>query len=165
MVAAWAHRYLDAVHEAPTPSAPDAYADDGGSATISGGFTTSLRARGFGLLADEPASVGGGQLGPTPYDFLNLSLASCTAMTLRMFADRKKWPLEEVHVVVTHDRVHADDCEDCEHTEGHIDVLTRTLEMTGDLDDGQRNKLQRIADRCPVHKTLEGQLEVRTVCK
>lgn len=162
VVAAWAHRYLDEVHEAPTSSSPDTYADDGGSATNSGGFTTSLRARGFGLLADEPASVGGGQLGPTPYDFLNLALASCTAMTLRMFADRKKWPLEEVHVVVTHDRVHAADCEDCEHTEGHIDVLTRTLEMAGDLDDGQRNELQRIADRCPVHKTLEGQLEVRT---
>lgn len=83
-------------------------------------------------------------------------------MTLRLYADRKGWALDEVGVSVSHERVHADDCTDCEHQDGHIDLINRSLRLTGDLDDGQRTALRRIADRCPVHRTLEGQLEVRT---
>lgn len=182
VIAAWAQRYLngtraddtpaddtpaddtpaDDTRAAPVAEAPHPYRDVRASATNSGGLTTRLRARGFTLLADEPASVGGAELGPTPYDFLNLALASCTSMTLRMYSDKRGWPMDEVETVVTHERVHADDCADCEHTEGHIDLLTRTVRLTGDFDDRQRNALMRIADRCPVHRTLEGRLEIRT---
>jgi putative redox protein len=83
-------------------------------------------------------------------------------MTLRMYASRKDWPLASVEATVTHDRVHADDCANCEHVEGRIDLFERTLRITGDLDDEQRTKLIEIADKCPVHRTLEGQIEVHT---
>lgn len=162
VVSAWAQRYLDDVHAAPVADDEDRYRDTGASAVNFGGLTTRLRSRGFSLLADEPESVGGGELGPTPYDFLNLALASCTSMTLRMYAERKGWPLEDVETVVTHDRVHADDCADCEHTDGRVDRFHRTLRITGDLDADQRARLLQIADRCPVHRTLEGQIEIRT---
>ncbi len=165
VIGTWVQRYLDDVHAAPLAADPDRYRDVGASAVNSGGLTTRLRARGFTLLADEPASVGGEELGPTPYDFLNLALAACTSMTLRMYGDRKGWPLDEVETVVTHERVHADDCADCEHTEGHIDLLSRTVRLTGDLDAEQRTALLRIADRCPVHRTLEGRLEIRTLAE
>lgn len=162
VIGAWAHRYLADVHGAPVAASPESYRDENASAVNTGGLTTRLRARGFTLLADEPAAAGGGELGPTPYDLLNLALASCTSMTLRMYADRKGWALDDVETVVTHERVHAADCTDCEHTEGRVDLLRRTVRVTGDLDDDQRSALLRIADRCPVHRTLEGQLEIRT---
>ncbi|MEO7129845.1 MAG: alpha/beta fold hydrolase [Dermatophilaceae bacterium] len=165
MIGAWAQRYLHENHPASVTTDSDRYREVGASAVNSGGLTTRLRARGFTLLADEPASAGGDELGPTPYDFLTLALAACTSMTLRMYAERKGWPLDEVETVVTHERVHADDCAECEHQEGHIDLLRRTVRLTGDLDDDQRAAFLRIADRCPVHRTLEGRLEIRTVAE
>src|SRR5690625_1376985 len=162
VIAAWAHRYLEEVPVAPTAADPERYSDSNASALNSGGFTTQMRARGFTLLADEPAAMGGAELGPTPYDFLNLALASCTSMTLRMYNDRKGWDLQDVETVVTHERVHADDCADCEHKDGHIGLFRRTIRLTGDLTDEQRAAFMRIADRCPVHRTLEGQLEIKT---
>lgn len=165
VIAAWAHRYLEEVPVVPTAADPERYSDTNASALNSGGFTTQMRARGFTLLADEPASVGGGELGPTPYDFLNLALASCTSMTLRMYNDRKGWGLQDVETVVTHERVHADDCAECEHKDGHIDLFRRTIRLTGDLNDEQRAAFLRIADRCPVHRTLEGVLEIKTRIK
>ncbi len=163
VIAAWVQRYLDATRAAPLAADPDRYRDVGAFAVNSGGLTTHLRTRGFTLMADEPESVGGEERGPTPYDYLTLALASCTSMTLRMYGDRKGWPLDEVETVVTHQRVHADDCAECEHKEGHIDLLRRSVRLTGDLDDDQRAAFLRIADRCPIHRTLQGSLEIPTV--
>ena len=163
VIAAWVQRYLDDTRATSLTADQDRYRDVGAFAVNSGGLTTHLRTRGFTLTADEPGSVGGEERGPTPYDFLTLALASCTSMTLRMYGDRKGWPLDEVETVVTHQRVHADDCAECEHKEGHIDLLRRSVRLTGDLDDDQRAAFLRIADRCPIHRTLQGSLEIPTV--
>ena len=164
VIAAWAQRYIDGPADPSEPGSAEfgGYGNAIATATNAGGLTTRLGSRGFEFLADEPSDSGGDEKGPTPYDFLNLALASCTAMTLRMYADRKEWPLDEVAVSVTHDRVHAKDCAECEHAEGHVDVLDIAVRLTGDLDDSQRAAIFAIADRCPVHRTLTGQLELRT---
>ena len=130
--------------------------------TGASGYRSTIRSRGFDLLADEPASAGGTEAGPTPYDFLSMALGTCTGMTLRMYADRKKWPLEGVTVDVSHDRIHASDCEDCEGTEGRLDRLSRSITLEGTLDDEQKARLLEIADRCPVHRTLHSEIVVET---
>lgn len=114
------------------------------------------------LVADEPASAGGADRGPTPYDLLLAALGSCTAMTLRMYADRKGWPLKEVVVTLEHDRIHASDCTDCDSTKGRIDRIKRVIALTGDLEDSQRHRLMEIADRCPVHRTLTNEITIQT---
>ena len=126
------------------------------------GFRTGVAIRQHSLVADEPTEVGGTDEGPTPYDLLGAALGTCTAMTLRMYADRKKWPLTGITVHVEHDRLHAEDCAHCETEEGHIDRLRRTLTLDGPLDDAQRARLAEIADRCPVHRTLEGEIVIAT---
>ena len=167
VIAAWADRYLPAappvaVEDEEPDDVARTYDDHRVVATNTDGLRAELRARGFTFTVDEPRSLGGTEAGPTPYDHVAAALASCTVLTLRMYADRKGWPLEEVRAEVFHERVHAEDCATCEHEEGDIGVLTRTLSLTGDLDDDQRDRLLRIADRCPVHRTLEGQIEVHT---
>ena len=166
VVAAWAGRYLPD----PPPVDPDDpddevathYGDQRVLAVNTDGLRADVRARGYELVVDEPRSLGGNEQGPTPYDHLAAALASCTVLTLRMYADRKGWPLEEVRSVVHHERVHAEDCERCETTDGDVGVLTRRITLVGDLDDEQRDRLRGIADRCPVHRTLEGSIEVHT---
>ncbi len=138
------------------------YADKGAVAVTHEGLRTEVTTRGFRLQVDEPASVGGTEAGPTPYDHLATALAACTSMTLRMYADRKDLPLDSARTTVTFDRVHADDCAHCDTEEGRIELFTRTVELTGDLDDETRARLLEIADRCPVHRTLEGTIEVHT---
>ncbi|MEM1043432.1 MAG: OsmC family protein [Bacteroidota bacterium] len=130
--------------------------------TPTSGFRSGVAIRQHALVADEPEEVGGTDQGPTPYDLLGAALGTCTAMTLRMYADRKKWPLEGVTVQVEHDRLHAQDCAECETEEGHIDRLRRTLTLDGPLSDEQRTRLVEIADRCPVHRTLEGEIVIET---
>lgn len=168
VIAAWADRYLPtgpAVAGRDDASEDDVartYDDRRVVATNSDGLRVDLRARGFEFIVDEPRSAGGTEQGPTPYDHVAAALASCTVLTLRMYADRKDWPLQEARAEVFHEKVHAEDCEDCEHEDGDIGLLTRTLTLTGDLDDDQRQRLLGIADRCPVHRTLEGHIEVLT---
>ncbi len=167
VIAAWAGRYLPgrpAPVEAPGPvdGSRHAYDAAGVTARNEGGFATRLRSRGFVLSADEPLGSGGTETGPTPYDFLGMALASCTVMTMRMYADRKGWTVDGLDAEVHHSRVHADDCRDCEHTSGRIDRLDRTLRFPEGLSEEQRQRMLRIADRCPVHRTLEGQIEVHT---
>ncbi|MEL6677107.1 MAG: bifunctional alpha/beta hydrolase/OsmC family protein [Pseudomonadota bacterium] len=114
------------------------------------------------VLADEPVAYGGTDLGLTPYQFLSAGLAACTSMTIRMYARRKGWPLSHVSVDVTHDKVHASDCETCDMAVGKVDRFVREITLEGDLDPSQRDRLVEIADKCPVHRTLEGQAEVLT---
>lgn len=125
-------------------------------------YQTHINASGHSIVADEPLSVGGSNLGPTPYDLLNASLGACTAMTLRMYADHKKWPLDGVKVVLEHNKVHANDCAECETKDKKIDLINRELVLEGPLDEKQKNRLLEIADRCPVHRTLHNEIKVVT---
>ncbi|MFP5309142.1 MAG: alpha/beta fold hydrolase [Actinomycetes bacterium] len=174
VIAAWAARYLPDAGSAPEPASAmrgvgdaGAYADKRVAAHNSSGLAADVHTRGFTLRVDEPASVGGTETGPTPYEYLGAGLASCTSLTLRMYAERKGWPLDEVVTTVDFDQVHAEDCEECTREdgtthEGRIERFTRTVTLTGDLDDEQRAGLLRIADRCPVHRTLEGHIHIVT---
>ena len=130
--------------------------------TLGGAFRTEINAAGHPIVADEPRSVGGTGEGPTPYDLLSASLASCTSMTLMMYARHKGIELDSVTVRVSHDKIHAKDCEDCESPGGRIDEFRRELDIRGTLTDEQRQRMLDIADRCPVHRTLHGEVKVRT---
>lgn len=124
------------------------------------GFRAEIRAGEHTFFADEPVSLGGAGSGPTPYDYLAAALGSCTAITLRMYADRRGWPLEGVTVRMRHSRVHQHDCESCDRSRVGIDRLEREVELAGALTEEQRAGLLRVADRCPVGQTLIGGLQV-----
>ena len=159
VIASWAVRYLPPVEEAATVNVPE------GSVlarTDIDSFTTEIQAGPHHLIADEPAGVGGANLGPSPYGLLSAALASCTTMTLKMYASMKKLDLRSVSVNVTHEKVHAEDCADCESEGGKIDTFYRELSFEGDLTDAQQQRLLEIADKCPVHKTLHSEVKVRT---
>jgi len=110
--------------------------------------------------ADEPIKVGGKNAGPDPYEHLLAAVGSCTAMTVRMYANRKQWPLEDVKITLRHSRQHQVDCEDCDDKPRQLDFIERDIEIIGALDSVQRNRLMEIADRCPVHRTLTGKLSI-----
>ena len=158
IIGTWAGRYL--VDESGAASEPRASAQVVVAETTQGKFLNHVVTGRHRFLADEPEAVGGFDAGPGPYDFLATALGACTSMTLRMYADRKSLPLDRVTVEVSHDKVHADDAETdtgdaAPKSGGKIDQFTRVLHLDGDLDDAQRASLLRIADRCPVHRTLE----------
>jgi len=161
VLAAWASRYLPAAaaagEEEPAAEGEVVVAESG-----EGRFAQTIRAGRHQLRADEPASVGGDDSGPGPYDLLLAGLGACTTMTVRMYASRKKLPLEHVAVRLRHARIHAEDCADCETREGRLDEIRRELSLAGDLDDDQRRRLLEIADKCPVHRTLSGEIKIRT---
>ena len=123
--------------------------------TGAGTYTQEVTAGTHRWIADEP-QPGGDDAGPNPYDMLLAALGSCTSMTIRMYASRKGWPLERVRVTLRHSRIHAKDCADCEGDVGMIDQIDRDIELIGNLDDLQRDGLLKIAERCPVHRTLTG---------
>src|SRR5881397_1544187 len=126
------------------------------------GFAQEIAAGPHRLAADEPTAVGGTDTGLNPYDLLLASLGSCTSMTVALYARRKGWPLEAVAVRLRHSRIHAADCADCETREGMIDRIERDIELAGALTDEQRARLLEIADRCPVHRTLVSEIDIRT---
>ena len=159
MLAAWATRYLP---EAEPRAGLQAKSGEVVARTVANGFATEVQAGEHTLLADEPRAVGGTDLGPTPYDLLAASLATCTSMTLRMYAEHKKLNFDAATVHVSHGRVHAQDCVDCEQEDGMIHEFQRELVLEGDLSDAQRQRMVEIADRCPVHKTLHHEIRVRT---
>ena len=154
VLAAWASRYVpDESAELPArrPAAGEALAEEVGS-----GYTTRLAVRGHDLHADEPAEVGGADRGPTPTEYLDLALGSCTTMTLRMYAGRKEWPLDRVTTRVTR-KQEPTDTPGVKHT-----TFERVLEVEGDLTDEQRQRLLEIAEKCPVHRILEGPKTITT---
>ena len=162
VLVAWASRYLPAGEVV----APAAQADTGEVVVVETGqgrFAQLVRAGRHELTADEPTSVPGGlDSGPSPYDYLLAGLGACTSMTLRLYAERKELPLERVLVRLRHDKIHASDCADCEAREGRLDQIERTLELAGSLDAAARPRLLEIADKCPVHRTLTGEVKIRT---
>jgi putative redox protein len=161
VICSWANRYTTG--DLTAHAQPDFLTDVPRSVTVARteqGYRTDVVANGFALVADEPTSVGGTNTGPTPYDYLLTALGSCTSMTLRMYADRKEWPLETVTVRLTHHKVHVRDCAQCESEAGFVDHIDREITVTGPLDADQQRRLGEIADRCPVHKTLHGEVVV-----
>ncbi len=156
VIASWAARYLDAVPAAEV--APGVIA----RGLTEAGFLTALSGGRHRLLADEPEDAGGGDLGPSPYDYLAAALAACTTMTLNLYARHKNLPLSRVSCHVTHHRVHAADCEACTTKEGRIDVFERAITIEGEIEPAVRQRLREIADRCPVHRTLENEIKIRT---
>ncbi len=161
MIACWSERFLVDEHPAaPTPpaSAPVVVAETG-----QGTFLNHIVVGDHRFLADEPVDIGGFDAGPSPYDLLGAALGACTSMTLRLYADRKQLPLDRVTVEVTHAKTHADDLDACIEGAGPlIDHFQRRIAVDGDLDDAQRSSLLRIADKCPVHRTLEASAHIST---
>ena len=160
MIAAWASKYVATLQDRQSEETPR---DSRVTARIGrSGFLTDIRVGDHSVIADEPIAAGGTNLGPSPYDLLSAALGACTAMTLRMYADRKQWPLEAVTVRLDHQKIHAEDCKDCRTKEGKLDRIRRDLEIEGPLDDPQRKRLAEIADRCPVHRTLTSEIVIET---
>lgn len=159
VIAAWAGRYLDLRPPAPPPGAPEGIVRV--SEADADGFLQDVNAGPLHhTLADEPEAYGGTNRGMTPYGFLSAGLGACTSMTIRMYARRKGWPLDHVSVDVSHDKVHA---QDAEQPKVKIDQFRREIRLEGDLDEAQRQRLLEIADKCPVHRTLEAGARVETV--
>src|SRR6266700_366778 len=161
VLAAWAERYLDATQTAAGAEAePRAVRV---TETREGQFQQAIAVGRHRIVADEPVAVGGLDSGPNPYDLLLAGLGACTAMTLRLYAYRRNLPLERVSVSLQHGKIHAVDCAACETKDGMIDRIERAITLEGPLDEDERAKLGEIADKCPVHRTLESEIEIRTV--
>lgn len=158
VLAAWASRYAVKRAHAEWPTAAS------GEVVVQGGqgLRQRVNASGHTLVGDEPERLGGQDSGPSPYDLLLASLGTCTSMTIRMYADRKGWPLDSVTVRLQHHKIYAHDCRDCETQKGKLDEITRDIELHGNLDTAQRERLLEIADRCPVHRTLHSEIKVRS---
>ena len=153
VLTAWASRFVDTGPE----TADVRFADPSMlvvQETGAGKFQQTVRAGNHRFLADEPLSVGGDDSGPSPYDMLLAALGACTAMTLRLYAERKGLALDRVAVGLTHDRVHAEDCAACETEQGLVDTINRSIQLDGPLDAAERTRLLEIADKCPVHRLL-----------
>lgn len=124
-------------------------------------YKTVMTAGRHELIADEPGSKGGEDLGPDPYDYLLMSLGSCTVITLRMYAERKKWPVEDIFVELRHHKDHAEDCIDCDEESAKIDKIEKEIIVKGDLTEEQLNRLLDISHKCPVNRTLKGDIEMK----
>ena len=158
VIAAWAGRYLDLKRPAPPPGAPEGVLRV--SEADPEGFLQDIQSGPHHLQADEPESYGGSNRGPSPYGLLAAALGACTSMTIRMYARRKGWPLDHVSVDVTHDKVHGQDAG--AERDAKIDRFERRITLDGELDADQRQRLLQIADKCPVHQTLERANEIVT---
>jgi len=158
-ISAWASRYIDQ-ESVPLPSV------EKGKIIVSEAnhrFLREISSDNHQWLADEPKQVGGDDLGPDPYEHLLAALGACTSMTIRMYANHKNWPLEDVHVQLEHSRRHGDDCKNCDDTKSKVETITRTIKLTGQLSEDQHERMVEIANRCPVHRTLESDLKIKTI--
>ena len=163
VVASWAGRYLDLAETNAEQSSGTAPAVSSGEVFITEqnqNFTRKIFTENHQLIADEPLSYGGLNLGPNPYEYLLTSLGACTSMTIRMYANRKQLKLENVEITLKHDRIHAEDCSDCEQQTGLVDTINKKIRLYGDLTDEERQRLLEIADKCPVHKTLHNEIKI-----
>lgn len=157
VIAEWASRYVDMPDDEQLRSKSKVAAN----LNRSDDFTTKLKLGKHYFLADEPEEYGGSDYGPTPYDYVAGGLAACKAMTVQMYARRKKWDVQEVSVHVDHSKEYAVDCENCEEDKSaKIDTFTCEISFTGDLSIEQKKRLLEIADRCPVHRTLTGDIQI-----
>jgi uncharacterized OsmC-like protein len=127
-----------------------------------GRYQQRVTAGGHEVIVDEPISVGGTGIGPTPYDLILGALGACTSITLRLYADRKAIPLEDLEVKLSHRRIHARDCADCETSKAMLDEITVVISLIGALSEEQRARLLEIAEMCPVHRSLSGEIKIRT---
>lgn len=159
VIAAWAERYLEIASQ---PAAGEDARAVVISETGEGRFQQRVEIGPHHFLADEPVTAGGLDTGPSPYELLIAGLGACTAMTLRLYAGQKKWPLTGVSVTLRHSKIHAADCATCETKDGMLDRIDRTVALEGPLDEAQRARLLVIADKCPVHRTLTSEIEIRT---
>ena len=151
-ITAWVSRYL------PQPPKEDDKPVTGGHVRVDEldhKFLRQIATDDHAWLSDEPKSMGGGNLGPDPYEHLLAALGACTSMTIRMYANRKNIPLEEVEVMLSHERRYVDDCDNCEQPQAKLEVISRSISLQGDLNEAQVARLLAIADRCPVHRTIE----------
>jgi putative redox protein len=158
VIAAWSERYLDMVPEPDMAPLEGVLVEE----THNGKFEQAIIAGAHRYIADEPVSVGGDGAGPSPYEYLLAALGACTSMTIRLYAERKQIPLKHVSVLLKHDKIHAEDCENCETKVGMVDHIDRTVTLEGELDELQRAKLLEIADKCPVHRTLSSEINIET---
>ncbi|CCQ73505.1 bifunctional alpha/beta hydrolase/OsmC family protein [Magnetospira sp. QH-2] len=169
VIAAWASRYIGLPGCTGAEKAPELKAAEEAVVVAESGegnYANLVSVGGqFALRADEPVKHGGRDTGPSPYDYLLAGLGACTSMTLRMYADLKKIPLERVAVTLRHEKIHADDCSQCETESGKIDVIEREIEIEGDLTETQRQRMLQIADKCPVHRTLHSEVVVSSRLK
>ncbi len=159
MIAAWASRQ---VGTAAATTRPDVTSGEVGIHERDHKFMLDVFTDSHQWIADEPTKVGGRNAGPDPYEHLLASVGACTAMTIRMYAARKQWPLDSVTVDLRHNREHSRDCEGCDEKPMQLDVIDRDITLQGELDDEQQERLMAIADKCPVHRTLTGQLSIDT---
>ncbi|MCZ4282866.1 bifunctional alpha/beta hydrolase/OsmC family protein [Kiloniella laminariae] len=163
-IAAWAERYISLSSETSKPNRSQPDTVGAGEVLVTEqdkAFLRSIRTDSHNWLADEPLTMGGGNQGPDPYEMLLAALGACTSMTIRLYANHKQWPLNDIRVTLSHTREHSQDCADCEKEGQKIDVIERRIELTGPLDQEQRARLLQIAGRCPVHRTLENKIVVR----
>ena len=162
VIATWATRYLDPIVPGPSADLAEAPRNVVVRETRAGKFQQTVSVGPHRLMADEPVAAGGDDTGPGPYDFVLAGLGACTSMTMRMYAERKSLPLERVTVTLTHSKIHAEDCAECETSTGMLDQIDRVIGMEGNLDAEQRQKLMEIADKCPVHRTLTSEIHIVT---
>ncbi len=165
VIAAWAERYLDMPARAAASKQIAGQGEPGEvivRETRQGTFQQDIAAGAHRFLADEPVAAGGLDSGPGPYDLLLAALGACTSMTLRLYADRKQLPLTRTQVRLRHSRIYAADCAQCETKEGMLDRIDRIISLDGELDAETRKRLLEIADKCPVHRTLTSEIDIRT---
>ncbi|OEE58929.1 osmotically inducible protein C [Enterovibrio norvegicus FF-454] len=164
LIAAWSHRYIDLA----SPIKESSTSIKRGEVRVTEHnkqFTRTIQTDHHQWFADEPVDFGGDNLGPDPYEHLLAGLGACTSMTLRMYANRKNLPLDDVKVTLSHSRQYGDDCEHCDDEHSKVEVLAREIALFGNLTDDERQRLLEIADKCPVHKTLESKIVITTALK
>jgi putative redox protein len=162
MIAAWATRYVDLATTERAVETVDKPRQVTVRETRNSKFQNTVTIGPHHLLADEPASAGGDDTGPSPYDFVLAGLGACKSMTMRLYAERKSFPLERTTVTLNHSKIHAEDCAECETKEGLLDQIDVAIGLEGPLDADQRKRILEIADRCPVHRTLTSEIRIVT---
>lgn len=160
IIGTWASRYFPQVENKMLDTEGEQLV--GHLNIVEDNFTTSIQTKNHTFIADEPAGIGGSDFGPSPYEYLNAALAACTAMTLKMYAERKNWDLREVFVYLSHSRKHSDDLMVKVDKPKYMDHINKKLKFVGNLDDTQKERLKEIASRCPVHKTIASEVVFET---